>query len=287
MLAPGDHQRSLESDGRTRTYLIHVPPGCDTSRPMPLVLVLHGGGTNAKTMVRFCGLNETADRAGFLAVYPSGTGRNPNFLTWNAGTCCGEAQRQNSDDVSFIRAVLDDLASITPIDEGRVFAAGMSNGGMLAYRLACELSDRIAAITSVAGPMAIDDCRPDRPVSILHFHGTADEFAPYAGGRGPKSMIATEFRPVDSYLQFWVTANGCPPTGTATRIVPSDDAGGLAVDRQSWGPGREGSEVVLYTIHGGGHTWPGRVPLASYLGPATTAISANDLLWGFFRNHSK
>jgi polyhydroxybutyrate depolymerase len=285
MLSPGDHQRSLEYGGRTRAYLIHVPPRLQASTKAPVVLVLHGGGTNAKTMVRFCGLNETADRGGFLAVYPSGTGRNPNLLAWNAGNCCGYAMRENVDDVGFIRALLDDLANVAEIDIIRVFATGMSNGGMMAYRLASELSDRIAAIASVSGPMGIDACRPTRPVSILHFHGTADEFAPYAGGRGPKSFAQTEFRSVDFTMRCWIEANGCPPDAAVS--VVSGPAEVLQVEKRCWGPGTEGSEVVLYSIHGGGHTWPGRIPLAAYLGPATTAISANDILWDFFRRHSR
>ena len=285
MLSPGDHQRSLDCDGRSRTYLVHAPPSYDASKAAPLVLVLHGGGTNAKTMVRFCSLNETADSGGFLAVYPSGTGRNPNWLTWNAGNCCGDAMRQDVDDVGFIRALLDDLAGVAEIDLNRVYATGMSNGGMMAYRLASELSDRIAAIASVSGPVATDTCRPTRPVSILHFHGTADEFTPYAGGRGPKSLKQTEFRSVDSSVRCWVEANGCPPRAAESLISESGDA--LTIERRCWSPGEEGSEVVLYTIHGGGHTWPGRIPLAAYLGPAATAISANDLIWEFFQRHSR
>jgi polyhydroxybutyrate depolymerase len=229
MLAPGDHQRSLEFGGRARKYLVHVPTHHDASKPAPVVLALHGGGTNAKTMVRFCGLNETADRGGFLAVYPSGTGRDPNLLTWNAGSCCAYAMREQVDDVGFIRALLDDLAGVAKLDACRVFATGMSNGGMLAYRLAAEVSDRIAAIASISGPMGTDACRPTRPVSILHFHGTADEFAPYAGGRGRNSFTQSEFRSVDFSVRCWIEANGCPTTGIKSAIS-SGDKDGLSVD---------------------------------------------------------
>src|SRR4051812_17686664 len=175
MLAAGDHQRSIDWDGRLRTYLVHVPAGRETSGPMPVVLAYHGLGTNAKTMVRFCGLSETADREGFLVVYPNGTGESPNVLTWNAGNCCAYALMHNVDDVGFTRALLDELAGMMSVDANRVFAAGMSNGGMMAYRLACELGDRIAAIASVSGPMEIAGVRPARPVSVIHFHGTEDE----------------------------------------------------------------------------------------------------------------
>ena len=250
------------------------------------MLVFHGGATNAKTMVRFCGLNETADRNGFLAVYPSGTGRNPNLLTWNAGNCCGDALRYDVDDVGFVAALLDDLAELAEIDRDRVFATGMSNGGMLAYRLASELSERIAAIASIAGPMGTDRCQPTRPVSILHFHGTADEFTPYAGGRGSKSPTTTVFRSVPDSVRCWVAANGCPEM-PLDFTIRAEETGGFPVEKRVWGPGDAGSEVVLYTIRGGGHTWPGRIPLATYLGPSVTGISANDLLWAFFQRHAR
>jgi polyhydroxybutyrate depolymerase len=223
---------------------------------------------------------------GFLAVYPSGTGQNPNFLTWNAGNCCGYAAQENVDDVGFIRALLDDIARVAVIDSNRVFAAGMSNGGMLAYRLACELSERIAAIASVAGPMAIDTCRPTRPVSILHFHGTADEFTPYVGGRGARSTMRTPFRSVESSIGSWIEANCCPPVPSEF-MIPAKSGEALPVERRIWGPGTQESEVALYTVLGGGHTWPGRVPRATDLGPSTTAISANAVLWDFFQHHPK
>jgi polyhydroxybutyrate depolymerase len=286
MLSPGDHRRSLPCGDRTRTYLIHVPPSFDPAQRVPVVLVFHGGGTNAKTMVRFCGLNETADRNGFLAVYPSGTGRNPNLLTWNAGNCCGDALRDNVDDVGFVAALLDDLAGVAEIDPNRVFATGMSNGGMLAYRMASELSERIAAIASIAGPMGTDGCQPTRPVSILHFHGTADEFTPYMGGLGPKSLTTIVFRSAADSVRWWVAADGCPEVPQESTIQ-AEETGGFPVEKSVWGPGDAGSEVVLYTIRGGGHTWPGRIPLGTYLGPSVTRISANELLWAFFQRHAR
>jgi polyhydroxybutyrate depolymerase len=143
-LKPGDHTRSLEVDRRTRTYLVHVPKSYDGSKAHPVVLVFHGGGSNALQMVRFCGLNDKADQAGFLVVYPSGTGRLEKVLTWNGGNCCGYAMQNKVDDVAFVRALLDDLAKVVKVDAKRVYATGMSNGAILAYRLTSELSDRIA-----------------------------------------------------------------------------------------------------------------------------------------------
>jgi polyhydroxybutyrate depolymerase len=284
MLTPGDQLRSLEFDGQTRSYLMHVPRNFDPSQPAAVVLAFHGGGTNAKSMVRFCGLSEMANQAGFLAVYPNGSGRNPNFLTWNVGNCCGHAMRENVDDVGFLRVLLDDLVRVGPIDESRIFATGISNGGMMAYRLASELSDRIAAIASVAGPVGTDSCRATRPVSVLHFHGTSDEFAPYNGGRGKKSFSQADFRSVESSVRMWIEADGCPAQGAETRL-PDRNHDGTSVTKTEWGPGKARTEVVLYTIEGGGHTWPGRQPPTSFLGLSTTEIDANEVMWEFFTRH--
>jgi polyhydroxybutyrate depolymerase len=284
MLTPGDQLRSLEFDGGPRTYLVHVPRHFDPSRPAAVVLAFHGGGTNAKTMVKFSGLGELANRFGFLLVYPNGSGRNPNFLTFNVGNCCGHALRENVDDVGFVRALLDDLDRSANIDWDRIFATGVSNGGMMAYRLASELSDRIAAIASVAGPTGTETCRATRPVSILHFHGTSDEFTPYNGGRGPKSFSQADFHSVEFSVRTWIEANGCPSVGTERRL-PERNHDGTSVTEMKWGPGRANSEVVLCTIHGGGHTWPGRQPPTTFLGLSTTQICANEIMWEFFCRH--
>jgi len=284
MLTPGDHRRSLDFDGRTRTYLVHVPTGLETSRPTPVVLAFHGGGSNADAMVGFCGLNETANREKFVVVYPNGTGRTGKLLTWNAGNCCAYAVRENVDDVGFVRALLDDLSTVVKVDPHRTFATGMSNGAMMAYRLASELSDRIAAIAPVSGPMGTDTCRPKRPVPVLHFHGTADEFAPFCGGRGKKSFTQSNFHSVEFSLGNWIEANGCSPTVVESEIA-DEHHDGTSIKVETWGPGKEGSEVVLYTIKGGGHTWPGRTPPIRFLGPSTTNVSANEIMWSFFQKH--
>jgi polyhydroxybutyrate depolymerase len=284
MLTTGEQLRSLDFNGATRTYLLHVPRNFDPSRPSAVVLAFHGGGTNAKTMVRFSGLSEMANRAGFLAVYPNGSGRNPNFLTWNGGNCCGHALRENVNDVGFVRVVLEDLVRIANIDEARIFATGISNGGVMAYRLASELSDRIASIASVAGPMGTETCQSNRPVSVLHFHGTSDEFAPYNGGRGSKSFSQADFHSVEFSVRNWIEANACPAAGLETRL-PNMNHDGTTVTKMTWGPGKADSEVVLYKIHGGGHTWPGRLPPTKFLGLSTTEICANEVMWEFFCKH--
>jgi polyhydroxybutyrate depolymerase len=283
-LGPGDYTRTLTLRGRTRTYLVHVPKSYDGSKPYPVVLAYHGGGSNAEQMVRFCGLSAKADAAGFLAVYPSGTGRLARALTWNGGNCCGYAMENQVDDVAFTRALLDDLATVAKVDAKRVYATGMSNGAILAYRLASELSDRIAAVAPVSGPMGTDTCRPKRPISVLHFHGTDDEFAPFKGGKGPKSLSGTDFYSVEHSIRAWVRANGCREE-PVTVPLPDTAKDGTKVVRKTYGGGRDGSEVVLIVIEGGGHTWPGRQPPLRILGKSTKNISANDVMWDFFQKH--
>lgn len=285
-LTPGDHTRSLVVAGRERSYLVHVPRAYDAGQPAAVVLAFHGGGSNAAQMVRFCGLDEKSEKAGFLAVFPNGTGRTEMFLTWNAGNCCGHAWHEKVDDVEFVRHLLDDLGQVARIDADRVYATGMSNGGMMAYRLANELSDRIAAIAPVGGPMGTKECHPQRPVPVMHFHGLDDKFAPFHGGRGERSLSQTEFHSVAHSIDCWVRANGCrPDPEVVEEPVRIDD--GTRVTRKTWGGGRNGSEVVLLEIAGAGHTWPGRQPPLLFLGKSTRNIAANDVMWDFFERYPR
>src|SRR5262245_34040344 len=232
-LTAGDQTRKLTVAGRDRNYLVHVPPSYDGGKPVPVVLIFHGGASHAAQMVHFCGLNEKADQEGFLAVYPSGSGHAEHALTWNAGNCCGYAQEQRIDDVDFVRRVLDDLTGVAKVDANRVYATGMSNGGMMAYRLASELSDRIAAIAPVGGPMGTDDCHPRRPVSVLHFHGTDDKFAPFKGGRGERSLSQANFVSVELSVCRWVKSNGCREN-PETCELPIKVQDGTRVTRRTW-----------------------------------------------------
>lgn len=283
---PGDHHRTIDFSGRVRDFFVHVPPDYDATAPVAVILAFHGAGSNASFMSEFCGLGEKADEAGFVVVFPNGTGRAEGMYTWNAGHCCGHAERNQEDDVGFVRALLDELGRLVNVDPQRVYAAGMSNGGMMCYRLADELADRFAAICSVGGPMGSDTCQPSRPVPIIHFHGTDDRFAPYDGGVGERSISRIDFYSVQHTIDAWVKANGCQSPPVVSRLPPSINDG-ISIERSIYGAGREGSEVVLYTIEGAGHTWPGRQPSLKFLGPSTRNISANDILWTFFQRHAR
>jgi polyhydroxybutyrate depolymerase len=276
-LEPGDHARSLMFQGKERSYSVHVPGGLDANGRTPVVLVLHAFSMPATLMPGFTGLTELADREGFLAVYPSGTGGA--MLNWNEGAMRGKT----ADDVGFVRAVLDDLGTRHPIDPKRVYATGMSNGAMMCYRLAAELSDRIAAIGPVAGTLAVAPAADVRAVPVIHFHGTEDRFVPYGGpgGNMPRGM---SFYSVDRSVAAWVQADGCPQKFVETAIEDRHDDG-TRVSRKVYGPGRDGAEVVLYRIEGGGHTWPGRSGAEGMLGRSTKEIDASTLIWEFFRKH--
>lgn len=281
-LGPGDATRTLQVDGRDRSYIVHVPPGYDRKKLTPVVLNFHGAWTNAGTQVLFSGMNRKADEAGFAVVYPNGTGFGDGALFFNAWAKVAPAGRA-VDDVKFVARLLDDLATVLNVDARRVYATGMSNGGMMCHRLAVELSDRIAAVAPVSGTLCMDNIKPARPVPVIHFHGTADTIVPFGGPKNAAARLLN-FKSVDDTIKAWVKANGCPETPEVTEL-PDTAGDGTTVTRKVYGPGRDGAEVVLYAVEGGGHTWPGQNPVIHFLGKYTRNISANDLIWEFFRKH--
>lgn len=281
-VGPGDHTRTLTVDERGRSYSVHVPPNHDPKKSTSVVLILHGAGTNDRITVPFTGMNAKSDEVGFLAVYPNGTGTGP-FLTWNAGGLNGKWAEGRPDDVKFIDSVLDDLATVVNVDPKRVYATGMSNGGMMCYRLAAELSERIAAIAPVAGTMAIAKAKPKRPVPVLHFHGTADAFVPFDGPKRRVPRFMT-LKPVEETVRIWCEINECSESPVISDFPDTTDDG-TTVKRKTFGLGKNDAEVVLIEIEGGGHTWPGQKPFVGFIGKSTLDISANDLIWEFFQKH--
>lgn len=289
-LTAGDHTRTLRVGELERRYRVYIPKKYDASKATPVIVVFHGGGGNPESMIRLTGMNSKADEAGFMVVYPFGTGKLTNtLLTFNGGECCGYAMENKVDDVGFTRELLDDLAKVANVDADRIFATGLSNGGIMAHYLASELSDRIAAIAPVGGPLMLEAPHNKRPVPVIHFHGTADAFAPFKGGYGKgflgRSKV-TSFRSVDHTIQNWVKANGCK-TEPEIMSLPDKVDDKMKVTRKTWSGGKEDSEVVLIEIEGGGHTWPGQKPIVSILGESTMDISANDLMWEFFQKHPR
>jgi polyhydroxybutyrate depolymerase len=278
---PGDYVRSIMWGGRARRYEIHVPPGYRAD-PLPVVIVYHGGGSQPAMVRAQTRMDDTADDHGFIVLYPYGTGPlgPTNLLTWNAGGGAIEyAWEHRIDDVGFTRAMLTDVARHFCIDTRRVYATGISNGAQMAYRVACELSDRIAAIAPVAATMPVIDCQPVRPVPVLHFHGTDDEYAPYEGGVGPRGYTNFDHLSVADNIEFWRAVNGCDSQQVSTWQI--DDAELFAYTACD-----AGSTVELVTLHGGGHTWPGgSVVCDNALGEVNRDVSASEMMWEFFEAH--
>ncbi len=281
-LVTGDQTRTLTVDGRERSYLLHVPAKYDRTKPTPVVLIFHGAATNAKLMTAISGLSKKSDEAGFLAVYPNGTYAGLVY-TFNSGGFQGKMAEDRPDDVKFVGQLLDDLQAVANVDPRRVYATGLSNGGMMSYRLAAEMSDRIAAIAPVGGTMGTDNPHPSRPVPVLHFHGLQDKIVPYSGQNAemPKFL---KFKGVEESIACWVKLDHCPETPVESDLPDTKDDG-TSVKCRRYGPGKDGSEVVLYLIEGGGHTWPGRRSPSELFGRSTLDISANDLMWEFFEKH--
>lgn len=270
----GDSEHRLVYAGVERSYVLHIPPGYNASQPIALVLAFHGITLDAYEMMRISGFNAQSDAAGFVVVYPNASG---DQRAWNGGHCCGEAARDNVDDVGFVRAVIEDLSASLAIDSKRIYATGFSNGAILTYRLGCEMADQIAAIAPVSATQAREDmqaCRPARPLPVIHFHGTADEPNPYDGGVTPGGV---QFISVAEAIQFWVNFNGCP--AEAQRFESGN------VVHEVYSPCRNGSSVELYTVLGGMHAWPGGEAVNLRMGQPTTEISATQLMWQFFTDH--
>lgn len=270
----------VNHDGVRRRYVVHTPNRWLGIHPLPVVLAFHGGGASAELQRIQSRMNATSDARRFIVVYPDGSGK-VNALTWNAGTCCGDAARNDSDDVGFVRKLIDDLALRVRIDRRRVYATGMSNGGMFAHRLAVECSDIFAAASSVAGTLMLERPEPpSRPVPFMHFHGMLDPSAPYDGGLGRIEKVM--FRSVPDTIAWWVSANRCDPV---PRRVTGDE---YFVDTYSPKEDAAGAPVVSVVLPRGGHTWPGGVDVTKPLGTGDLieSVSANDMMWAFFVQHS-
>jgi polyhydroxybutyrate depolymerase len=278
-LKPGRHVRGLRWEGAQRSYFLHIPASYNPARPTPVVLALHGATMNGPIMERFTGLTEKAEEAGFIVVYPEGTGLGPVLLTWNAGAFPPSFSKRRVDDVGFLARVLDDVAALVSVDSKRVYCTGLSNGGMMAYRLAAEMSERIAAVASVAGTMVCEECAPKRAVPVLHMHGTKDTLVPFQGVE--KGMV--KLPTVDDTIKKWAKINGCRAEPEVAELPALRD--NFKVTRSLYGGGKGGAEVVLYVIEGAGHVWPGRFSPGGFLGPTTYNIRANDLIWEFFQKH--
>lgn len=279
--APTDTTRKLQQGDLERSYILHIPASVNLNKSVPLVLVFHGGAGNAENAIRMTGFNQIADENGFIVAYPNGTGRlEDKILTWNGGGCCGFAQNNHIDDVGFVRAVIADIETVASINPKQIYATGISNGGIMSYRLACEAADLFAAIAPVSGSLMISPCTPTEPVSVIHFHGTDDQHILYDGGYGPKSLVDVNFTSVKDSVNFWVGFDQCQNQTTTT---PLSD-----IQLDEWKDCANQTNVTLYTILGGQHAWPGSDGPGWIDGDEPTqSISATELIWEFFKLHPK
>lgn len=268
---------AMEFGGLKRWWLIHEPAGAAPG-PKALVLALHGGGGNPSGAERMTGFDALSDREGFVVVYPAGTGFwKRRLLTWNSGNCCGAAKRDGVDDSGFLAALIGRLVDAGIADPKRVFVTGMSNGGMMSHRLACERADLVAAAAPVAGAIGIPNCAPSRPVSIEMFNGLADQHVPYRGGAGKKSFAPRTDRAVAENDALWAAADKCGPAEVSD--------GAVKVERRTCA---EGTEVVQFT-HAGGHVWPGGKAGLRHgnADPPVSDPKASEEIWKFFAAHGR
>jgi polyhydroxybutyrate depolymerase len=277
-------EKTISVDGLSRKYLLFVP--AQANNPSALLVVLHGGGSNARQMERYTQFDELAEREGFVVMYPESVGGN-----WNDGRKIDfiRAQRENIDDVKFIRAAVADLAKEIPIDRGRVFATGISNGAIMSHRLAAEASDVFAAVATVAGEMApsvAEHFQPQYPVSVLIIHGDADPLVPISGGdvRVPGGRARGKVLGAKDTLAKYLARNH-NPDGASTTMLDADAKDGTSVEITKYPEGPSGEKAWFYLVKTGGHTWPGR-PLylsENIIGKASQDFAATDVIWQFFQ----
>ncbi|MBK9754682.1 MAG: prolyl oligopeptidase family serine peptidase [Nannocystis sp.] len=263
---PGDHDLEIVHDGVKRTAFLHVPASAKLDEPTPLVFNFHGYLGNGKQEADFSGMTPKSDEAGFILVYPDGTGSS-----WNAGDCCGTAATDNVDDVGFVRALVAELQTKLCIDPRRIYATGMSNGGFMTHRLACEAADLFAAFAPVSAVNGMDDCQPSRPVPLLMFNGTADVLVIYTGGGNGGAFISAP-----KTFDDWAERDGC--IGAA---IPTKKNGGTSCKTHDICDAD--ASVTLCTHEGMGHCWPGQ-PTCLF-GTPNTELSANDEMWAFFEQN--
>lgn len=288
-LGPGDYGRNLTVSGKKRYYEVHVPPGYTGKNSVPLVLVFHGGGSDQGIVRYESRMDATADRSNFIAVYPAGTNDRlllkNRLLLWNDGRPNKDGKVRDVDDVQFVKDMLADIQSLFNVNTKKVYSCGYSNGAQFTYSLVGKIPGKIAAIAAIAGQRAPDDSSslPDRPIPVMQFSGKLDTIAPYDGGAPHfEAAFQTNLKSVRETTSAWVVFNQC---FNNPEMV---EQGNAVMERFS--SCENNTEVILWTLFNGGHTWPGGrvIPAAAKfnLGPINKDISASDLIWEFFDRYS-
>lgn len=272
-----EYYDSMVFDGLERTFFVHLPQGYNPSVSYSLLFAMHGGGAlGFRGVEGQSQLSELSDLENFIVVYPEGI-EQLGFRTWNAGDCCSSATLLGTDDIGFINALLEKLKLELSINDRKVYAAGFSNGGQLAYKLANRYPNKFAAVSAVAGVLQDFPFNPTRKVPIIHFHSYQDSTAPYNGGFSDAPFINFEFPSVDSTLMLIANNYKCGQIKETIFSNPNT----YDLFRYS---GCENSVILeLYVSHDGGHTWPGGQAFANR--PITNHFSASNLMWEFFKNY--
>lgn len=259
-------------NGLTREYRLYVPASYSPSKPAPLVLNLHGYTSNNQQQELYGDFRSIADTAGFLIVHPNGTFDNSGNRYWNVGFAPSPI-----DDVGFLLALIDSLSGAYNINQNRIYSTGMSNGGFMSYKLACETT-RFAAIASVTGsitPAAFAQCAPTKPTPVMEIHGTADGTVPYTG--------TTTTLAIDSVVKYWVNFNHCDASPITTNVPNTNTTDGATATHYVYKNGDNGVTVEHYKVIGGGHTWPGA---AFNVGVTCMDFKASKEIWRFFNQYS-
>lgn len=263
---------SVVSSGQKREYQLYVPRSYDRTRPAPLVISMHSAGGWPVQQMELSEWNRLAESQGFIVVYPSGIG-SAGPRVWHVDNGSGLGR-----DVTFISELIDKLEAAYNIDPLRIYANGISNGGGMSFVLSCTLSNRIAAVGMVAAAQTLpwSWCTDQRAVPMIAFHGTGDPMVPYKGGA---TWISPEFPDVSTWAANWAQRNRCAPKPVVSAVAAD-------VTRREYTNCADDAAVVLYTIRGGGHTWPGGQPMPEwFVGPTSRSIDATRQMWAFFLAH--
>lgn len=287
-LSPGDHDLSLEVDGLTRSFILHVPPSVEAGQPLPLLLVLHGGGGTGRKMQRLLGFDAYADQRGFYVAHPDACDLSDGLRGghWNDGR--GTEMTSGVDDVKFLLEMIAEIGRRVPLDERRLYVTGASNGGMMTYRLGCETEGVFAGIAPVIANIPepiFASCNPSAPLDFLAINGSADPLVPLEGGE-----VCEELRSgcaggqvvsqAESVAKF-AAANRCGPAPQSVTL-PVEVEDGTFVEQQTYVNCANGAQVTAYIVHNGGHTWPpnpGQLPLT---GASSQNMDATRVIVEFF-----
>jgi polyhydroxybutyrate depolymerase len=277
---------SITVDNLERTYIVHLPKGFDKKTSLPLVIALHGGGGQGKGMLKLSGFNEISDKNNFVVVYPDGIKKQ-----WNDGRDDFHLNR-DINDVKFISCLIDSLIVFYNIDSNRIYVTGISNGGIMSFRLACELSDKIAAFAPVAASMPLDPayvCRPTGSIPAMIIFGDADPLVPFEGGDISLPLIGTRGKviPVNDAVAYWIKNNKCNTLPAEMSKNDADD--GTELDKKIYSPANSQADVQFWLVKGGGHCWPGGAQYLpkSIIGISSKEFDASEEIWKFFSGKRK